>query len=798
MSATQSGSAAGTGIGASVLRKEDRRFLIGKGRYTDDINVAGQTHAVFVRSPHAHATINSIKTDAARAAPGVVAVLTGTDLAADGIGPLICGVTVTSDDGQPHRAAVHPALAQGKVNYVGDHVAIVIAETYAQARDAAELVEVDYGILKAVTSTAHATDKGQQQIHDVAPNNMCFNWPFGDKAAVEAAFAKAHKVSSLDLVNNRMVTNPMEPRAALGEYNTGTEEITLHVTTQNPHVHRLVLSAFNQLAPEHKLRVVGPDVGGGFGAKIFIYAEELVVGWACRKVERPVKWTADRTEAFLSDAHGRDHVSKAEMAMDKDGNFLALRVMTNANLGAYLSTFATMVPSYLYAFLLAGQYRTPLIYSEVKAVYTNTSPVDASRGAGRPEATYLLERLVDVCAGDMNMDPAEIRRKNFIPKDAFPYQTPVVQCYDSGDYEEALDKALILADYKGFPARAQAAKARGKRRGIGLSSYVEACGIAPSAAVGQLGGGVGLWESAQVRFNPTGNVQVFTGTHSHGQGHETTFAQLINELLGVPIENVEVIHGDTAKTQFGMGTYGSRSLAVGGVAIAKACEKLIAKGKKIAAHAMEAAEGDIEFANGNFSVAGTDKAMNIAAVAFNAYVPHSYPAGLEPGFDENAFFDPLNFSFPAGTHVCEVEVDPDTGEVEIVKYSAVDDFGRLVNPMIVEGQVHGGIVHGIGQALLEGCKYDSEGQLLTASFMDYAMPRADNVPSFDVDYAPTVPIHNPLGVKGCGEAGAIGAPPAVINAIANALGIKHIDMPATPENVWRAAHAQQRPGQKAA
>ena len=777
------------GIGASVLRKEDQRFLLGKGRYTDDINVAGQTYACFVRSPHAHAVIEGIDTSAATAAPGVVAVFTGDDLAADGIGPLICGVTVTSDDGQPHRAPAHPALAQGKVNYVGDHVAIVIAESLAQARDAAELVDVAYKPLSAVASTGEAADEGRQQIHDEAPNNICFNWPFGDKAAVEEAFASAHKVSSLELVNNRMVTNPMEPRAALGEYNSGTEEITLHLTTQNPHVHRLVMAAFNQLAPEHKLRIVGPDVGGGFGAKIFIYAEELVVGWACRKVNRPVKWTADRTEAFMSDAHGRDHVSKAEMALDENGKFLALRVHTTANLGAYLSTFATMVPSYLYAFLLAGQYTTPLIYSEVKAVFTNTAPVDASRGAGRPEATYLLERLVDVCAADMGLAPADIRRRNFIPKDAFPYQTPVVQCYDSGDYEAALDQALALSDYAGFESRAEQAKSRGKLRGIGFSSYVEACGIAPSAAVGQLGAGVGLWESAQVRFNPTGNVQVFTGTHSHGQGHETTFAQLVCDQLGVPFENIEVIHGDTAKTQFGMGTYGSRSLAVGGVAISKACDKLIAKGRKIAAHAMEAAEGDIEFANGNFTVAGTDKAMNIAEVAFNAYVPHNYPEGVEPGFDENAFFDPLNFSFPAGTHICEVEVDPDTGVVEIVDYTAVDDFGRLVNPMIVEGQVHGGIVHGIGQALLEGCHYDENGQLVTASYMDYAMPRADNVPDFKIGYAPTDPPDNPLGVKGCGEAGAIGAPPAIINAIANAVGVKHIEMPATPETVWRACQS---------
>ena len=777
-----------TGIGASVLRKEDYRLLTGNGNYTDDINIVGQTHAYFVRSPHAHATLNSINTAAAAAAPGVVAVFTGDDLAADGIGGLICGVVVTGKSGEPNATPAHPALAQGKVNYVGDHVAVVIAETLAQAKDAAELVEVDYGVLPSVTDTASAAAEGAPQIHDVAPNNICFDWPFGEKADVDAAFDGAHKISTLELVNNRMVTNPMEPRAALGDYNAGTEEITIYMTTQNPHVHRLVMSAFCALAPETKLRIVAPDVGGGFGAKIFIYAEELVVGWATRKVGRPVKWNCDRTEAFLCDAHGRDHVAKAELAMDENGKFLAMRVMTTANLGAYLSTFSTMVPSYLYAFLFAGQYTTPLIYSEVLAVFTNTAPVDASRGAGRPEATFLVERLVDIAAADMGLDRVEIRRRNFIPKDAFPYQTPVVQCYDSGDYDAAMDKALAMADYDGMAARKAEAEGRGKKRGIGISAYIEACGIAPSAAVGQLGGGVGLWESAQVRFNATGNVQVFTGTHSHGQGHETTFAQLINEHLGVPIENVEIIHGDTAKTQMGMGTYGSRSLAVGGVAIVNACEKIIAKGKKIAAHSLEAAEDDIEFAGGNFTVAGTDKTMNIGEVAFTAYVPHNYPEGLEPGLDENAFFDPLNFSFPAGTHICEVEVDPDTGVVDIVKYTAVDDFGRLINPMIVAGQVHGGITHGVGQALLEGCQYDSEtGQLITASFMDYCMPKADDVPNFDLDYAPTVPIHNPLGVKGCGEAGAIGAPPAVIGAICDALGISHMDMPATPERVWRAA-----------
>jgi carbon-monoxide dehydrogenase large subunit len=652
------------------------------------------------------------------------------------------------------------------------------------------LVAIDYSELPSTVSTATSDADGAPQLHEECPNNVALDWELGDQAAVDAAFAAAHKTAEVELVNNRMVTNAMEPRAAVGEYNSGTDETTLYVTSQNPHVHRLVMSAFMNIAPEHKFRVVAPDVGGGFGSKIFTYNEEAICAWAAKRVNRPVKWTSDRSEGFMSDAHGRDHVTKAEMAMDADGKFTGMRVSSKGNMGAYLQLFSVSIPTLFHGFLLAGQYTTPAIYLEMRCVMTNTAPVDAARGAGRPEATYLLERLVDVSAAEMGLDPAEIRRRNFINADQMPYQTPVVQCYDSGDYHASLDKALANADYDSFAARQTEAKGRGKLRGIGLSSYIEACGVAPSAAVGSLGVGVGLWESAQVRFNPTGGVTVFTGTHSHGQGHETAFAQLVTERLGVPVEQVEVVHGDTDKGQFGMGTYGSRSLPVGGVAIANACDKIIAKGKKIAAHTLEASEDDIEFGDGNFTVAGTDKTMNIAEVAFTAYVPHNYPEGVEPGLDEIAFFDPLNFSFPAGAHVCEVEIDPDTGTLEIVKYTAVDDFGVLVNPMIVEGQVHGGLAHGIGQALLEGCVYDDDtGQLVTGSFQDYCMPRADNLPSFDVDYAPTVPLHNPLGVKGCGEAGAIAAPPAVINAIVNALGIKHLDMPATPEKVWRAAQA---------
>ena len=778
------------GIGASVKRKEDNRFLTGKGNYTDDINRPGQTYAYLLRSPHAHATINSIDISAAKSAPGVVAVFVGQDLQADEVGGLVCGASVTGKGGEVNKTPPRNVLTMDKARFVGDPIAVVIAETLAQAKDGAERIAVDYTELPSVVSTSAADKPGAPQLHEECPDNVALDWELGDKAAVDAAFASAAKTASVDLINNRMVTNPMEPRAAVGEYNSGTDEITLYVTSQNPHVHRLVMSAFMNIAPEHKFRVVAPDVGGGFGSKIFTYNEEAICAWAAKKINRPVKWTADRSEAFLSDAHGRDHVTTAEMAMDADGKFLAMRVSSHANMGAYLQLFSVSIPTLFHGFLLAGQYTTPAIYLEMRSVMTNTAPVDAARGAGRPEATYLLERLVDVSALEMGLDPAEIRRRNFIKVDQMPYQTPVVQCYDSGDYDASLDKALANADYDGFAARQAEAKGRGKLRGIGLSAYIEACGVAPSAAVGSLGVGVGLWESAQVRFNPTGGVTVFTGTHSHGQGHETAFAQLVTERLGVPLENVEVVHGDTDKGQFGMGTYGSRSLPVGGVAIANACDKIIAKGKKIAAHSLEASEDDIEFGDGNFTVAGTDKTMNIAEVAFTAYVPHNYPEGVEPGLDEIAFFDPLNFSFPAGAHVCELEIDPATGTIEIVNYTAVDDFGVLVNPMIVEGQVHGGLAHGIGQALLEGCVYDEDsGQLITGSFQDYCMPRADNLPSFNVDYAPTVPIHNPLGVKGCGEAGAIAAPPAVINAIVNALGIKHLDMPATPEKVWRAAQA---------
>ena len=770
-------------IGARIERKEDYRFLTGAGQYTDDLTLPRQAHAAFVRSQHAHAKLRSVKLDKAKQAPGVLAIFTGKDLAAAKLGGLPCGWLITDVNGQPMKEPPHPCLAQGKVRHVGDQIAIVIAETEDQARDAAELVEVDYEVLPAVVDGSKARAKGAPQLHEAAPDNTCYVWAIGDKAVCDAAFAKAAHVTKLDFINNRLIPNAMEPRVANGHYSRADDSYTLYVASQNPHVERLLMTAFVMGLPEHKVRVVAGDVGGGFGSKIYLYGEDVAVTWASKQVNRPVKWTSDRSEAFLSDAHGRDHHTVAELAMDKDGKFLGMRVKTTANVGAYLSTFASCVPTILYATLLAGQYKTPVIHCEVTAVFTNTTPVDAYRGAGRPEATYVVERLVETAAREMKLDPAEIRRRNFITE--FPYQTPVALQYDIGNYNATLDAAQKLGDVAGFAARKKASEAKGKLRGLGYAAYIEACGIAPSAVAGSLGARAGLFEAGEVRVHPTGSVTVFTGSHSHGQGHETTFAQVVADRLGMPIENVDIVHGDTSKVLFGMGTYGSRSIAVGGTAIVKALDKIVAKGKKIAAHLMEAAEADIEFDRGVYQVKGTDKKKMFGEVAFAAYVPHNYPHDkLEPGLNENAFYDPANFTFPAGTYVCEVEVDPETGKVKIEKFSAVDDFGKIINPMIVDGQVHGGVTQGIGQAMLEGCRYSDDGQLMTGSYMDYCMPRADDVPYYQVDTRETPCTHNPLGVKGCGEAGAIGAPAAFINALTDALGVKDIPMPATPQVVW--------------
>ena len=774
-----------TGIGAAVKRREDIRFITGAGRYTDDIDQPGQTYAVFLRSPHARATIGGIDTAAALQIPGVVAVHTGADLAADGIGDLPCGWLVKSKDGSDMLQPPHPPLAVERVNYVGEPYGVVIADTLQAARDGAEAVATEFSDLPAVVDVATADTA--DQVHASVPNNQCYDWELGDKAATDAAFAKADHVASLDIVNNRLIPNAMEPRAAVGDYDAASGGYTLYTTSQNPHLERLVLAAFVQVAPESKLRVVSPDVGGGFGSKIFIYAEETAVIWAAGKLRRPVKWRAERSESFLADAHGRDHVTKAELALAADGTFLGLRVKTIANMGAYLSTFASTVPTYLYGTLMAGQYKTPAIYVEVRAVFTNTAPVDAYRGAGRPEATYVVERLVETAARELSMDPAEIRRRNFIQPDDFPYATPVALTYDTGDYEASLDKALQHIDYPGFAARRAASEANGNKRGIGFSSYIEACGLAPSQVALSLGAGIGLFESAEVRVNVTGSVTVITGSHSHGQGHETTFAQVVSDRLGIPIDDVEVVHGDTARSDYGIGTYGSRSIAVGGSALVRATEKIIAKGKKIVAHNFETTEDNIDFTDGVFAERESNRSMAFAEVAFAAYVPANFPLDeLEPGLSEKAFYDPGNFTYPAGTHISEVEIDGETGVSKIVAFVAVDDFGNVINPMIVEGQVHGGLCQGIGQALLEHGIYDDAGQLVTGSYMDYCMPRADDMPSFTVDTTVTPCTHNPLGVKGCGEAGAIGATAAVMNAITDALGVKSLPMPATPETVWNA------------
>ena len=774
-------------IGQPLLRREDQRFLTGVGQYTDDVVMPRQTFAVFLRSPYAHARIKSISTDKAAKAEGVVQIFTGADLAEAKVGGLPCGWLIHSKDGSPMKEPPHPVLAQGKVRHVGDQLAMVVAETVLQAKDAAELIEVEYEELTPVIDITKA-DGMASSVHDDVTNNVCYDWGHGDKAAVDAAFAKAFKVTRLDFANNRLIPNAMEPRAANAVYTRHDESYTLYVSNQNPHVERLLMCAFVLGLPESKVRVIAPDVGGGFGSKIFLYAEETALVWASKRVGRPIKWTAERSESFLTDAHGRDHSTTAELALDAQGNFLALRVKTIANMGAYLSTFASSIPTILYATLLAGQYKTPAIYAEVKAVFTNTAPVDAYRGAGRPEATYVVERIVETAARDMGMDPTVLRRQNFITQ--FPYATPVGLTYDTGDFAAHLDKAMVIADVAGFAARKAASKAKGKLRGLGYSCYIEACGLAPSNVAGALGARAGLFEAGEVRVHPTGTVTVFTGSHSHGQGHETTFAQIVAAKLGIPVENIEIVHGDTGRVPFGMGTYGSRSLSVGGTAIVKAVDKIIAKGKKIAAHLLEAADTDIEFENGEFKVAGTDKKVPFGTVSLTAYVPHNYPLDkLEPGLNENAFYDPTNFTYPSGTHVCEVEVDPETGKTTVASFIAVDDFGNIINPMIVSGQVHGGIAQGLGQAMMEGCSYDTEsGQLLTGSFMDYVMPRADDLPNFTVDHTVTPCTHNPLGVKGCGEAGAIGSPPAFINALTDALGVRDIAMPASAERVWRAAN----------
>jgi carbon-monoxide dehydrogenase large subunit len=775
-------------LGASIKRREDPRFITGKGNYTDDLKLTGMTHAAFVRSPHANAKIRNIDTSKASKAPGVVAIFTGKDMT--GVNSLPCGWLLPE-----LKIPAHMPLASDAARYVGDPVAIVIAESQSAASDAADLVAVDWEVLRSVTATEQATAKGSVQIHEVAPDNVAFKWQIGDAAATDAAFKSAAVTVKKRIVNQRLVANPMEPRACVARYEDATGEWTLWVTSQNPHVHRLLMTAFVLGIPEHKVRVIAPDVGGGFGSKIFLYNEETVCTWATRQIKRPIRWTSSRREAFQTDAHGRDHVTDAEVAVAKDGKLLGLRVKTTANLGAYLSTFAPAVPTYLYATLLNGVYEWPAIHAEVTGVFTNTTPVDAYRGAGRPEACYLLERMIDAAAAAINMDPAEIRRKNFIPKFDNGYQTKVALSYDSGNYGAAFDKLLGMLDYKKFRSDQAAARAQGRLMGIGFSTYIEACSIAPSKVVGSLGAQAGLWESGKVQVHPTGKVSVFTGSHSHGQGHETTMAQIVADHLGIPMDDVEIVHGDTGRVPFGMGTYGSRSASVGGTAIVMSLDKIKEKGKKIAAHLLEANPKDMEYVGGQFVVKGSpQKAIPFGQVALTAYVPHNYPEGLEPGLEETSFYDPANFCFPFGAHACVVEVDPDTGHVKILRYLAVDDVGNVINPMIVDGMVHGGIAQGVAQALWEEAVYDRDsGQLVSGSMMDYTLPKADMLPFYETARTETPTPVNPLGVKGAGETGTIASTPAVVNAVVDALsglGVDHIDaMPLTPERVWKTAQA---------
>jgi aerobic carbon-monoxide dehydrogenase large subunit len=775
-------------FGKAMKRVEDPRFITGTGNYTDDISVLGMVHAAMVRSPYPHAKIKRIDPNAALALPGVLAVLTGKDLVGAGINPIPTGWLLPD-----LKISQHHAIQPEEVNHVGNIVAVVVAETRAIAEDAVALVDVDYDVLDSVSLGSDALATGAAQVHPEAPGNLAFDWAIGDAAAVEAEFAKADKIVRLELRNHRLVPNAIEPRASLAEYKRAGDEYTLYTTSQNPHIHRVMLGAFIMGIPEHKLRIVSPDVGGGFGSKIFQYPEEVIVLFAAKKLNRPVKWTARRSESFVSDAQGRDHETVAEAAVSSDGKLLALRVDTIANMGAYLTTFAPAVPTYLYGTLMNGTYKWNAVHCHVRGAYTNTVGVDAYRGAGRPEATYVLERIVSAAAMELGMDAAEIRRKNFIQPDEFPYQTPVALQYDSGNYEPALDMALEKLGYKELRAQQAEGRKHGKYIGIGITTYLEACGLAPSALVGALGAQAGQWESALVRVAATGKVEVLTGSHSHGQGHETAFAQVVADELQIPVADVSLVHGDTARLPHGWGSYGSRSAPVGLSAITLACRKITDKAKKIAAHLLEASPEDIEHTGGNFQVKGVpERAKSFFDVSLMAHLAHNYPSDLEPGLEATHFYDPKNFVYPFGTHLAVVEVNPDTGQTKLLRYVCVDDCGPIINPLIAEGQVHGGVAQGLGQALLENTVYDSSGQLVSGSFMEYTMPRADDMVQLEIGHTVTPSPHNPLGVKGIGEAGTIASTAAVANAVVDALmpfGVKHLDMPYTPEKVWRIIHA---------
>ena len=777
-------------VGTSVKRVEDPRFIQGKGRYVANIQFPDMVHVAIKRSPEAHARITRIDTSAAAAMDGVVAVFTGQDFKDGGCGSLPCGWLVP-DTKVPDR----PVVVTDRVCHVGDSVAVVAARTPYIAADAVEAIEVDYEPLPTVVDARGAMDEGAPLVHAEIEDNVSYHWALGDQEACDKAFAEADEVVEVELVNQRLIPTAMEPRAAAAQWDAASEEMTVWTTSQNPHPIRLLLSAFTLGIPESKLRVISPDVGGGFGSKIFHYPEEVIVPWVARQVGRPARWVATRTESQMTDSQGRDHVTVARLAMTSGGAFTGLDVETWANQGAYLSTFAPLIPTALYITLLSGNYKMPGVFGKVHGTLTNTVPVDAYRGAGRPEAAYLVERLVDLAAARLGRDPLDLRRQNAIPKEDFPYQTPVAFLYDSGDYDRLMATAADNADYAGMRAGQAEARGEGKLRGVGVVCCIEASGPAPSAVAGSLGSAVGFWESGEVRVHPTGQISVFTGSHAHGQGHETTLAQVVADELGVPIESVEVVHGDTGRINFGMGTYGSRSACVGGSALVRSAEKVRAKVLQIGAHLLEAAEEDVVYDRdtGRVHVKGApDSGKDFGELAFAAYTAHNLPEGMEPGLNFVSFYDPANFTFPASSHICEVEVCPDTFEVRILRYVAVDDVGKVINPMIVEGQLQGGIVQGVGQALTEIGAYSDDGQLLSGTLLEYAVPRADLLPGIEVDRIETPSPHNPLGVKGAGEMGTIAATPAVANAVLDALaplGVTHIELPLTPERIWRAVQA---------
>lgn len=770
-------------------------MLRGAGCFVADVSLPGELHCVIVRSPHAHAVIRNVDASRARAAPGVIAVFTGGDMAADQVGPMRALWAIRSSDGRAMAEPPRWALARERVRHIGEPVAAVIGQTREHALDAAELIEIDYETLPAVVDARQASATAAPQLHDEAPGNICFRWARGDEAAVRQALQKAAHVTRIDLINNRLIGAAIEPRAVLAVADAGSEKLTLYSSTQVPHHIRSYVAEQLGIA-EGSVRVIAPDVGGGFGYKGKHYPEETIVAWTARRLRQPVKWVASRSESFVSDNQGRDHLTHAELALDGDGHFQALRVETIANLGAYVSTFGAAIPSAIYSALLAGVYRTPAIFVQCTGVFTNTLPTDAYRGAGRPEACYVLERLADRAAHELSIDRAEIRRRNLIPLSAMPYKTPIGPTYDCGDFPKLFKRALELAEYPSFPKRRAEAKRINRLRGIGMACYVESSGVAPSRFAGMLGARTGFFETALIRVQPDGGIQALLGTHNHGQGHATTMAQILCTQLGVPLRKIEIVEGDTDLVPYGTGTFGSRSIAVGGSALHRAAGKIIAKGKLIAAHLLEASAGDIAFADGWFAVAGTDRRMSFAEIARAANVPHNFPLEtLEPGLQETAVYDPPAFAFSNGAHLCEVEIDPGTGETRVVGYWGVDDVGTVINPMIVEGQIHGGVAQGLGQALHEHCAYDRSGQLLSGSFMDYALPRAGDLPLIESEFDESQPCtHNPLGAKGAGEAGAIAAPAAIVSAVLDALaplGLTELEMPLTSEAVWRAISSAQ-------